>query len=288
MSIKMTVREAFLNGASRLEQEGVENARYDAGELLLLAAGFPEGSLPLHMTEELSEEILTKYDSLLERRALRYPLQYLLREWDFYNLSFSVKEGVLIPRPETELLVDLALEHLKKHFSEGEPATVLDLCSGSGCVGITVERNFQNCHVVALEKSADACGIIRANMEKNHTERFTLVEGDLFKGPEALGLPKADIILSNPPYLTREEMDCLPKELEYEPVLALYGGEDGMLFYRAIADLYKDHIKKNGLLAVEIGEQQGEDVSKIFSKISSDTAVLKDYSGLPRVVLSRP
>ena len=269
-------RTALLDeGARFLEENGIENARYDARELLKMIDGD-------------SPEDAARYRALLQRRADRYPLQYLLREWDFYNLSFSVEEGVLIPRPETELLVDLALDFLKQRFGEGRPARVLDLCSGSGCVGITVERNFANCEVTAVELSDQACGIIRANMDRNGTERFTLKQGDLFDGPAAFGIAGADLILANPPYLTKEEMDSLQTEVGYEPGLALYGGEDGLRFYRAIAEQWLPVLDKGGIIAVEIGEQQGDTVQSLLAGFSDNCVVLRDYAGLPRVVVSGP
>ena len=288
MNGERTLRALLAEGSRTLTEAGVENAAYDAGELLALAAGISPSELPLHGEEPVSTETADRFRALLERRAQHYPLQYLLREWDFYNLSFSVKEGVLIPRPETELLVDLALQHLERSHQEGRPAKVLDLCSGSGCVGITVERNFQNCEVTAFELSDDACAVIRGNMERNRTERFTLLQGDLFDGPTAFGITEADLILANPPYLTAEEMDSLQTEVGYEPGLALYGGEDGLRFYRAIAEQWSPVLSKQGLLAVEIGEQQGESVKAIFAGFSDNIKVLKDYSGLPRIVVCGP
>ncbi len=260
-------------GARFLEEHGVENARYDAEQLMTLISG-------------TSPEDVEKYRRLLQRRADHYPLQYLLQEWDFYNLSFTVDEGVLIPRPETELLVDIALSFLKQEFGEGRPAQVIDLCAGSGCVGITVERNFPNCEVTAVEISDQACGIIRANMERNGTERYRLIQGDLFDGPTAFGITDADLILANPPYLTGEEMESLQREVGYEPGLALFGGEDGLRFYEAIGGLWIPVLSKGGLIAVEIGEQQGPDVQRLFAGFSDNCVVLEDYSGLPRVVVS--
>lgn len=280
--------EVLKGGTRALGTAGVENARYDAEELLGHVTGVPARELLVHRDRVLDEETVKRYFTLIERRCEHYPLQYLLQEWDFYNLSFTVKEGVLIPRPETELLVDIALQYLKKYHKEGPPAHVLDLCSGSGCVGITVERNFQNCRVTAVEKSDQASAIIHSNMERNHTERFTLLQGDLFDGPDAFGIGEADLILANPPYLTKEEMESLQAEVGYEPGLALYGGEDGLLFYRGIADLWSPVLREGGLIAVEIGEQQGESVAAIFADFSDNIKVFKDYSGLPRVVVSGP
>lgn len=286
MSAPQTLKSLLAEGAGTLEAAGVENAAYDAAELLGHVTGLSAADLRLRPEEPVGEEDAARYREYIARRTEHYPLQYLLREWDFYNLSFSVKEGVLIPRPETELLVDLALQHLQNYHREGRPARVLDLCSGSGCVGITVERNFENCAVTALELSDDACGIIRSNMERNGTERFTLVQGDLFQGPGAFGIDTADVILANPPYLTGDEMESLQAEVGYEPSLALFGGDDGLDFYRAIAELYAPVLEKGGLLAVEIGEQQGEEVSRIFADFSDNIKVLRDFSGLPRAVVS--
>ena len=288
MSRQYYLGEVLKGGTRALGTAGVENARYDAEELLGHVLGISPKELLVHRDRALDEETVKRFFSLIERRGEHYPLQYLLQEWDFYNLSFTVKEGVLIPRPETELLVDIALQFLKRYHMDGPPARVLDLCSGSGCVGITVERNFPNCDVTAVEKSDQACAIIRGNMERNHTERFTLLQGDLFDGPEAFGIDGADLILANPPYLTKEEMESLQTEVGYEPSLALYGGEDGLIFYRAIAEQWSPVLRNDGLCAVEIGEQQGESVTSIFADFSDNIKVFKDYSGLPRVVVSGP
>lgn len=288
MNDTMTVREAWNTGTRTLNDAGIDNARYDAGELLGLVVGRSPSELSFCGDTPVSDEDAERYFTLIRKRTEHYPLQYLLKEWDFYNLSFTVKEGVLIPRPETELLVEIALQYLGKNHREGPPAHVLDLCSGSGCVGITVERNFPNCRVTAVEKSDQASAVIRSNMERNHAERFTLLQGDLFDGPAAFGIDSADLILANPPYLTKDEMESLQAEVGYEPGLALYGGEDGLLFYRGIAELWAPVLKKDGLIAVEIGEQQGESVAGIFADFSDNIKVFKDYSGLPRVVVSDP
>ncbi len=286
MNNMITVNDAWDTGTHQLEQAGIENARYDAGELLGLVLGKSYGELSVYRQSTMADGDMERFLQLVQRRTEHYPLQYLLQEWDFYNLSFTVEEGVLIPRPETELLVDIALQYLERFHKDGAPATVLDLCSGSGCIGITVERNFPNCNVIAVEKSDQASAIIRSNMERNQTERFTLHQGDLFDGPSAFGIEHADLILSNPPYLTKEEMESLQAEVGYEPSLALYGGDDGLIFYRALADLWSPVLSKNGLMAVEIGEQQGADVSQIFADFSDEINVFKDYSGLPRVVVA--
>lgn len=278
--------ELLEEGTASLLAAGVENARYDAEELLIYASGCSRTELLTRPEHPVSEETEANYKDLIDRRADRFPLQYLLGEWDFYDRSFTVREGVLIPRPETELLVETALAYLREHHGEENPATVLDLCSGSGCVGITVERNFPHCSVIAVELSDSACDVIRANMARNETERFELRQGDLFDGPEALGIVSADLILANPPYLTAEEMQALQEEIGHEPELALFGGDDGLRFYRCIAADWANVLREGGLCAVEIGEQQGADVASLFADFSDNIRVLKDFSDHPRVVLA--
>lgn len=288
MSGWKTIRDALAEGTRVLEQAGIDNASYDAGELLGFVVGKAYGELAMFGDSPFSPENAERYRAMLHKRCEHYPLQYILREWDFYNLSFSVGEGVLIPRPETELLVDIALSYLKTFYRDSCPATVLDLCSGSGCVGITVERNFPNCRVIAVEKSKEATEIIRTNIVRNGTERFTLLEGDLLDGPAHFGIRNADLILANPPYLTKEEMGHLQEELTFEPPMALYGGEDGLLFYHAIAELWTPILSGNGVIAVEIGEQQANDVSEIFRSFSDHIKVFRDCAGHLRTVVAGP
>jgi release factor glutamine methyltransferase len=222
----------------------------------------------------------------VERRLSGEPLQYIIGEWDFYNCTFRVGEGVLIPRPETELLVDETLEFLKGR-SDGEK-TVLDLCSGSGCIAISIAKNCPEAKVLAVEKSPAAFEFLKQNIILNQV-KVSAFNDDILEGCGHLTKGRFDVIVSNPPYVRKSELETLQTEVLREPVEALDGGEDGLVFYRAIADRWLPLVRPGGLLIVECGEDQAEDVKSIFSA-ASDGAVytLDDFAGIHRAVAIKP
>ncbi|MCL1881958.1 MAG: peptide chain release factor N(5)-glutamine methyltransferase [Oscillospiraceae bacterium] len=222
---------------------------------------------------------------LANRRASGEPLQYLLGEWEFYGYPIKVGEGVLIPRPETELLVDLAKEALTPY---SEKYTVLDLCAGSGCVGIAIAHEMEKikalgCNVISVEKSPQAFQYLKANIQLNGLEnQIQAIQADVL---EMQFNQKADCILINPPYLTKNEMLTLQKEVTHEPESALYGGsEDGLNFYHRFFAKWSDIIKKTRLFACEVGDNQAENVVQILKEIGMSSKVRKDLSGVARIV----
>lgn len=237
-----------------LKENGIENARFEAKELHNAFCG-----------EELKTAI--------KRRIDGEPLQYILGEWEFYSLPFIVGEGVLIPRPETELLVDLALEEIK------EGSKVIDLCSGSGAIAIAIAKNSK-ATVCALEKYEKAFSFLEKNVALNNA-KVKLIKEDLF---EFLPQDKFDIIISNPPYIKTAVLDSLQKEVKREPMSALDGGEDGLIFYRHIAKLSKC-LNSGGKIMVEIGFDQAEAVQEIFKQNGLIPKVYKDLSGVQRVII---
>ncbi len=224
-------------------------------------------------------KILAKENSPLEKakkRAEGYPLQYILGQWEFYGLPFKVKEGVLIPRADTEILVEQLLSYAKKGQS------VLDLCTGSGCIAITAAKYGLN--AVGVELSETAFQIASENVMLNNVQ-VTLVNDSIF-GYEKKATP-CDFIVSNPPYLTAEEMESLQKEVTFEPEMALFGGWDGLLFYRYISENYYPVLKNGGYILFEIGYKQADAVSKMLENKFKDIKVIKDYGGNDRVVIGR-
>ncbi len=213
----------------------------------------------------------------IEKRNQGYPLQYLLGEWDFFGRRFLVGEGVLIPRSETEILVETVLSYFKKR-----PAPkLLDLCSGSGCIAVTLALERRDALVTAVELSPEAVKYLRANDELHQSGVNVIQRDALTPFSDALW----DGIVSNPPYLTREEMDHLQTEVTYEPQMALYGEEDGLFFYRRLTRIWKTRLKPGGMLAFEVGDHQGDSVAQIlrengFSKVCQTA----DYHGIIRVV----
>ena len=217
---------------------------------------------------------------LVRQRKEGVPLQYLLGEWEFYGLPFKVGRGVLIPRADTETLVDVALR-LQKGYKE---PVVLDLCSGSGCIAVALEKNIPGAIVTALEVSEQALHYLRRNVTLNRAA-VRIEKGDVMRYTHN---EKLDLIVSNPPYIPHEVIASLQKEVRYEPHRALDGGRDGLDFYRAIAARYYDQLRGDGWLCFEVGVGQSEQVASIFRAHGyTEIGVQEDLCGVPRVVYGR-
>ncbi len=269
--------------ASALTECSGDDACFEADCIVADLLGVSNSILPLIGEDDVDSKAEQQAESFVQRRCNGEPLQYILGKWEFYGLDFYVGEGVLIPRPETELLIDIALDFLK---DKNNPVC-FDLCSGSGCIGITIASLVKNSCVKVLEKSDEALSYLKRNKELNRAENLEIVHGDLFDGPADFSDKKCDILLSNPPYIKRCLLSGLQREVQSEPSMALDGGVDGLDFYRAIAQKWLTCLKPDGMLAVEIGDEQGSDVSAIFAEYFSEVAVVKDFSGNDRVVTAK-
>lgn len=223
------------------------------------------------------------FDKMLEfaeRRTFGEPLQYIFGEWEFYGYNFTVGDGVLIPRPETEFLVELGAKHLNKNAN----GFFADLCSGSGCIAISLCKQT-GCNGFAVELSEKAFAYLKKNTEKNNVaNQLTAIDGDIFDEKTIDFLPQLDCILSNPPYLTQKDMGELQPEVLCEPEMALFGGADGLDYYRKIFEKYKEKLKVGGMFAVEIGMGQEKEVGEFMAKSGIEPLFLKDYAGIIRVV----
>lgn len=235
---------------------------------------------PLNITENQQNAI----EILLKKRLAHEPLQYLLGKWEFFGRDFYVGQGVLIPRADTEILVETALSHVKGK----ENPRILDLCSGSGCIGVTMALERPDATVFAVEKSPEAF----AFLEKNNVSLkagAVCILGDALDPQIVTG--DFDCILSNPPYLTARDMRELDEEVRFEPEMALYGEEDGLFFYRELTKIYHSRVKPGGLLGFEIGLGQEEDVCNILLNFHenrgfqrNNVCQIKDYNGIMRVI----
>ncbi len=229
----------------------------------------------LNYTAKQIEE--SEIEPLINRRLKGEPLQYILGKWGFYKGEFLVGEGVLIPRQDTETLVETAVEFLKGK----ENPRVIDLCSGSGCVAISIATEFPSAQVIACEKYQKAFSYLEKNVKLNKTENVRPMLLDITKET----CDEADLIVSNPPYITKKDMETLQKEVLKEPETALYGGEDGLYFYRVIAEKWGLLLKKGGMLALEIGIGQEESVKDLLKKAGlKNVGTKKDLCGVQRVV----
>ena len=200
-------------------------------------------------------------------------------KWDFYESEFYIGEGVLIPRPETEELVEKSIDYIK---SLGK-CTVYDLCAGSGCIGISIAKKCKNAFVYLIEKSEDA--LFYLNKNAKGVENAKIIQGDICKIDSFFELENADIIISNPPYIKSDDIADLQCEVLKEPLMALDGGKDGLDFYRIINDNWNNKLNENGKLFLEIGNEQGKDIFQILSNFNNIN-VLKDLYGNDRMVIA--
>lgn len=275
----MTVNELYRQGAEMLDYAFVENAFFDARWLIEKALDINSTQFALKKDKQVSKKVEVEFLSLIRRRIAGEPLQYILGQWEFMGYPFYVGEGVLIPRPETELLVEFAQEKLKDIKSP----VVFDLCSGSGCIGISVARIFPKAKVYVVEKSEQALAYLKKNIKLNKARNVEIISGDIADKRLLQGIAP-DLILSNPPYIKSEELPTLQKEVQREPSMALDGGADGLDFYRILAENWLTRLRSGAVIAVECGEAQAEDVSQLFFLARSETSTINDLSGIQRVV----
>lgn len=271
-----TLRQALADGTKVLERAQTPDARLDAAWLLEAVVQKPRLTLALDESM-LPEPQAERYASLLARRAGGEPLQYILGAQDFFGLRFRVDSRVLIPRPETELLCEKALEYLRAR----PRAKVLDLCTGSGALAVTLALRCPKAEVWACDVSPDALEVARENARRLGA-RVRFAKGDLFA---PLSGECFDWIVSNPPYIARAELDGLQREVRREPVLALDGGADGLDFYRRIAREAPRHLRAGGGILLEVGAGQARAVASMLGDAGLEPdAILPDLSGIPRVV----
>ena len=280
MDGKLTYYEVYREGAARLGEADIEEAELDARLLLEFVCGTDRNTLLVHGERDVSEEEYGRYCGLIERRAVHVPLQHLTGEQDFMGLTFLVNKDVLVPRQDTEVLVEEAMKHLH------DGMRILDLCTGSGCILLSLLHYSNDCEGVGVDLSARALSVAGKNYEIQRTQRPDLkarfLEGNLFEGLE----DRFDMIVSNPPYIKTDVIDTLmPEVREYEPVMALDGGTDGLAFYRRIAGDAGAYLNGGGMLFFEIGCEQAADVCKIMEAAGfREVEVVKDFAGLDRVV----
>ena len=270
----MTLREL----ASRLADAGIDSAKSDTLLIAEKVSGIGRASLMARFDEDISAQPwYAEAESMISRRVSREPLQYILGKWEFYGDVYTVTPACLIPRPETEMLVDYARGHLPRG------ARIADLCCGSGCIGVAVCRNTDAyCDSVDISKAA--LGVAIENAESlGVSGRIRFHRGDVLSSGAISG--EYDMILSNPPYVKTSELYDLEPELSFEPMLALDGGDDGMIFYRAIVENYKEKLTENGEFVFEIGAGLGGDMTELAHSYGFECRIYNDLSGLPRMAV---
>lgn len=270
----MTIKDLLKYSATLFRESEIENPRFEAGVLLSNFLGKDKIFLAVNDDYNLTDEETKIFKSLVKRRAKHEPMAYILGFKEFYGRNFYVDENVLIPRPETEMLVDL--------LKDKQNATILDLCAGSGCIGLSLSLECTDAKVTLADVSPKAVEIIKKNAECLKISGVKIIESDLFNNIE----DRFDTIVCNPPYIKTSVIDTLEISVkDYEPTLALDGGEDGLYFYKKTIPLSKEYLKDNGNIYFEIGYDQGDAVREIFRENNfEEITIHKDLANLDRVI----
>jgi release factor glutamine methyltransferase len=281
-----SVREAIRTGAEYLRKAGIDSARLDAEVLLRHFLGMEKAELYIGSDLPLNATAEREFQKLLLRRASREPVAYIIGHREFWSLDFVVTPEVLIPRPETELLVERALK-LATRLPRMSALNILDLGTGSGAIAVSLAKELPQARVCAVDISSAAVEIARLNARRHGVEeRVEFFCGDLFE-PVAEEREGYDLIVANPPYIRSGELAGLAPEIrEWEPIMALDGGADGLLYYRRIIAAAEEHLKIGGSILLEFGDAMGEAVAKLFADAGGfePAKVYRDYAGKERVI----
>ena len=280
-----TYRELYEEGRRILEQAGLPDAALDARFLLEEVCGTNLQTLLVFPEKKVTEEEVNQYRAFIQRRKDREPTAMILGEWDFMGLTFRLNKSTLIPEQDTEVLVETALEELKRRGLGEAPLRILDLCTGSGCILLSLLHELRNAGGLGTDLSEEALEAARENAVRlGLQERAAFRQGDLW---EPVGDERFDLIVSNPPYVPTEVIPTLEPEVRCgEPYAALDGGEDGLAFYRRIMREAAGHLKPSGIIIVESGFDEAPQIAALMQdqKLRGIRTV-KDYGGLDRVVL---
>ena len=297
--MSLLVKEMLTMGEKQLMDSDIADATRDCKILYCYMMDIPFSKIILEYQEVLQDRLCDKYFELIDRRSNGEPVQYIMGSQEFMGLEFIVNENVLIPRQDTETLVEDALEIINTGTLRGEDMDVkrkewdiLDLCTGSGAIGISLARIANKVNVTCSDISEGAIKVAKENAQKHGVAKFVKFEqGDLFKPfSKHFRKQKFDMIISNPPYIKSSVIPTLQKEVcEHEPISALDGGESGLDFYERIVNGVGGHLRKGGVLLLEIGHDQGEAVRGLLSRNGDFTSirVLKDLANRDRIVFAK-
>ncbi len=268
---------ALLQEAEKfLTSHNITEAKIDAEVMLCDVLNIERKILPTVREKFITEQQCIKYKEYLERRATREPLSYITGNTEFMGLKFKVSPDVLIPRQETEILVETVNNFIKENNSK----TILDLCTGSGCIAVSVASYNKDISVTATDISKNALNIAKENAKLNNvSSKINFIQSNIFGNIDK----KFDIIASNPPYVTETEYKSLEKELYFEPKIALAAEDNGLYFYKKIAEDANKYLTDNGIIFLELNANLSIEIENLFKNFSL-TKIIKDYSGLPRIL----
>lgn len=276
----MTVNEIYQSGLKLLENNNIENSKFEAQSLLQKAFSLDRVGFIMHKTDKADENCSHNFLKFIEKRISGEPLQYILGEWSFMGFDFKVGRGVLIPRDDTEVVVNLCIDFLENRTDR----KTVDLCSGSGAIAVALDK-ISGAKVTAVEIDETAFSYLETNVKENNSS-VKPVMADALEICETFADGELDLIVSNPPYIKSADIETLQKEVRLEPRLALDGGEDGCDFYREIVSRWSRKLKKGGALAFELGENQADAVKALMTEQGfSDFKISLDFGGVQRAII---
>lgn len=280
----MEIKQAIIENAKILKENNITDSYNIARILMAYTINKPKEYLVINDKEILKDEVLQLYNDNIEKLKNGYPIQYITNNQEFMKLNFYVDDNVLIPQPDTEILVEEVIRICKTEY-RGKRIKLLDLCTGSGAIAISIKKYVDNIEIIATDISDNALDVAKKNARLNNVE-IKFIESNMFEQING----KYDIIVSNPPYIEKEILKTLSKDVQCEPIIALDGGIDGLSFYREISENAYKYLKKDGYLALEIGYNQKNSVIDILEKENKykDIKYIKDLENNDRVIISRP
>ena len=275
----MTIHDVLKLNITKLKEHNIEEPILKAKILLAFVLCKTKEYLLINQNEEINKDIIKIYETNIEKIINGFPIQYITNKKEFMGLDFFVNESVLIPRNDTEILVEESLNIIKKHNMH----EILDLCTGSGAIAVSIAKNIENAKIIATDISEEALKIAEKNAMQNEvSKRILFKKSDMFNDIDCL----FDLVISNPPYIEEKTIKKLSNEVQKEPQIALNGGKDGLKFYRIIANNEKKVLRKNGYLLLEIGYNQKNDVIKILDNSKyKNIYSKKDLEGNDRIIV---
>ena len=277
----MKIKELINIGIQKLNKNNIEDSSLITKKLLQKLLNITDTQIVIKSDEQINQDIVNKYEEMLNKIIEGIPLQYITNEKYFYGIKFYVDENVLIPQPDTEILVEEVINICKNKNKE---IKILDMCTGSGCIGICLAKNIKDTSVTLVDISNKALEVAEKNAKENNA-KVEIIQSDMFENIK----DKYDIIVSNPPYIETDTIKTLSIEVQNEPNLALDGGEDGLKFYRILANNAYRYLNEDGFICMEIGYNQKETVIKILEETQEykNTYCKKDLAGNDRVIMSQ-
>lgn len=280
----MIIKEALKKSIELLEKNNIEESILKAKIILSTLLSKPKEYLLINENQELDKSIEETFFANIHKLCNNIPLQYVTNSQEFYGLKFYVDENVLIPRSDTEILVETVIKYVKNLENKNENLKILDMCTGSGIIAIILAKYCENVDITAVDKSEDALKVAIKNAKTHNVyNKINFIKSDMFENLKG----KYNIIVSNPPYIEKDVIKTLSKDVQHEPEMALDGGIDGLDFYRIINNNVDNFLEKNGAVFLEIGYNQRDSVSEIFAENFKNIKCIKDLNNLDRVIVGK-